>query len=161
MVEYLVRVRHGQLSKMGYIPSALYGGTFLGRLLLAEPTHRYGERRMLSFYIVCCIAMQLLLWLVPNIPANAVALGVLGFFSGPFFQIGISVGSKLFPAHLSASALGFVFVIAQMGAALFPLLTGVIATRAGVAILQPIALGGWIATLVAWLLVPRINKPRE
>ena len=63
VVEYLVVVRHGELSKMGYVPVGYNGGAFLGRLLLAEPTFRLGERRMITLYIVLCIGFQLMFWL--------------------------------------------------------------------------------------------------
>lgn len=63
VVEYLVEVRDGDLAKMGYVPVGYNGGAFLGRLLLAEPTYRLGERRMICLYIVLCIAFQLVFWL--------------------------------------------------------------------------------------------------
>lgn len=44
MVEYLVNVRDGDVKNMGYVPAGFYGGGFLGRLILAEPTHRLGEQ---------------------------------------------------------------------------------------------------------------------
>jgi len=87
VVEYLVDVRHGKLSEVGYTPAGLYGGIFLGRLLLAEPTHRFGERRMILLYSVIMLALQLVFWLVPNIIASATALSLLGFFFGPLFPI--------------------------------------------------------------------------
>ncbi len=70
---------------MGYVPTGFYGGTFLGRLLLAEPTHRFGERRMLVLYALLCLGLQLVFWLVPNIIAAAVTFSLIGFFLGPFF----------------------------------------------------------------------------
>ena len=85
IVEYLVDVRNGDLDKMGYVPAGFYGGGFLGRLLLAEPTYRFGDRRMVLVYIVLCVALELVFWLVPNIVTEAVAISLLGFFSGPFF----------------------------------------------------------------------------
>lgn len=63
MVEYLVNVRHGNLDAMGYVPTGFYGGAFLGRLLLAEPTFRLGERRMIFLYAVICVGLQLVFWL--------------------------------------------------------------------------------------------------
>jgi fucose permease len=87
VVEYLVDVRHGKLSQVGYTPAGLYGGLFLGRLLLAEPTHRFGERQMILLYCVIILGLQLIFWLVPNIIANATALSLLGFFFGPLFPI--------------------------------------------------------------------------
>ena len=63
MVEYLVNVRHGDVKQMGYVPAGYYGGAFLGRLLLVEPTHRFGERRMIFIYAVLCLGLQLVFWL--------------------------------------------------------------------------------------------------
>jgi fucose permease len=85
VVQYLVSVRHGNLATMGYVPSGYYGGVFLGRLVLAEPTHRFGERKMLSIYAALCFAMQLIFWLVPNIISSAVAFSLMGFLLGPAF----------------------------------------------------------------------------
>lgn len=62
VVEYLV-ARGGDLSKMGFVPAGFSGGTLLGRLLLAEPIHRYGERRVIFGYIVAAIVFQLIFWL--------------------------------------------------------------------------------------------------
>lgn len=161
VVTYLVDVRKGDLSDMGYVPAGYYGGAFLGRLLLAEPTHRFGERLMVSVYVVICLALQLLFWLIPNIIVGAVTISLLGFFSGPFFATGISVGSKLFPRHIRHSALAIVFVIGQIGGSIFPAITGLIAARAGVSVLQPILVGLICATGLTWLCLPRVNKHRD
>lgn len=63
VVEYLVDVRDGNLSLMGYVPAGFNGGALLGRVLLAEPTHRFGERRMVFVYCVLALALQLVFWL--------------------------------------------------------------------------------------------------
>ena len=63
VVEYLVDVRHGNLSQMGYVPAGFNGGCLLGRLLLAEPTYRFGERKMVLIYCLIAIALQLIFWL--------------------------------------------------------------------------------------------------
>lgn len=47
-----------------------------------------------------------------------------------------------------------IFVIAQAGGAIFPAITGVIASEAGVATLQPILVGLLAAMAVVWFLVP-------
>ncbi|RDK41034.1 MFS general substrate transporter [Aspergillus phoenicis ATCC 13157] len=105
IVEYLVRVRHGDVHQMGYIPTGFYGGAFLGRLVLAEPTYRLGERRMIFIYAALCAGLELVFWLMPNIGVEAMAICLLGFFSGPFFATGISVVSKIFPANIRSSGL--------------------------------------------------------
>lgn len=106
MVEYLVTVRDGEISKMGYVQTGFAGGMFLGRVLLAEPTKRLGERRMVFVYATLCLGLELVFWLVPNIIAGAVAISIFGFFSGPFFATGVSIGSQIFPANIRSSALG-------------------------------------------------------
>lgn len=63
MVEYLVNVRNGDIKTTGNVPAGYYGGGFLGRLLLAEPTYRLGERRMIFTYAVLCVGLQLIFWL--------------------------------------------------------------------------------------------------
>ncbi|KAF2226020.1 major facilitator superfamily domain-containing protein [Elsinoe ampelina] len=155
VVEYLVSVRGGQLSKVGYVSAGFNGGTFLGRLLLAEPTHRLGERLMLLIYCGICIGLHLMFWLIPNIIAASVAISVFGFFLGPFFAAGVSVASRLFSDNIKSSALGFVLISGQMGGNAFPAITGLVAGRVGVQVLQPILVGLLGATAVSWSLVPR------
>ena len=102
VVEYLVDVRDGDLERVSYVPAGFSGGCLLGRLLLPEPTHRYGERLMGTIYLAICLGVQLVFWLyvdlilakiivtdadirVPNIIAASIAISVFGFFSGPLF----------------------------------------------------------------------------
>ncbi|KAF5861580.1 hypothetical protein ETB97_012830 [Aspergillus alliaceus] len=155
IVEYLVHVRNGDLNEMGYVPAGFYGGGFLGRLILAEPTYRWGERRMVFIYVLLCVGLELVFWLVPNIITEAVAISLLGFFSGPFFATGISVASKIFSVDIRSSALSFIFVLGQVGGAVFPAVTGVMAAQVGVAVLQPMLVGLLGATGVSWLMIPK------
>lgn len=85
VVEYLIQARNGHLPDVGYVPAGLWGGVFLGRVLLAEPTHRFGERQMTLAYCVVILALQLVFWLVPSLISSAVSISVLGFFYGPMF----------------------------------------------------------------------------
>lgn len=63
VVEYLVVVRDGDLNQMGFVPAGFSGGSLLGRLFLAEPTHRFGVRRMIFGFTIISIALQILFWL--------------------------------------------------------------------------------------------------
>jgi fucose permease len=85
VVEYLVQARNGHLPDVGYVPAGLWGGVFLGRVILAEPTHRLGERRMTMVYCVVILALQLVFWLIPSLIGGAVSISILGFFYGPMF----------------------------------------------------------------------------
>jgi Na+/melibiose symporter-like transporter len=63
IVEYLVSVRNGDVSNMGYVSAGFNGGCFLGRILLPEITYRLGEKRKIFGYCVLALAMQLCFWL--------------------------------------------------------------------------------------------------
>ncbi|KJR85174.1 MFS transporter [Sporothrix schenckii 1099-18] len=158
MVDYLVVVRHGDIARMGFVQAGFSGGNLLGRLLLAEPTHRLGTRRMICIYTLLAIGLQLLFWLVPNIIVASISVCLLGFVMGPYFATGMSIGSQLFAPEIHPTALAFVFVIAQIGGCLFPIITGLVASRVGVHVLQPMLCALLVATAVSWLLVPR---PKE
>lgn len=67
----------------------------------------------------------------------------------------MSVGSQLFPPAIRSSALAFMFVLGQVGGSIFPAVTGVIASRVSVKVLQPILVGLLVATAVSWVLVPK------
>lgn len=216
VVSYLVEVRGGDVAKVGYVPSGQAAGMLLGRLLLPEPTHRFGEKPMLLLYFIISIGLQLVFWLVPNIIAGATALSIMGFFQGPFFAtvsneayLGIfavvgtvvledlltMLGRRGFqlrrrfshgkssrqlsvrqpPAQLlpplclhqtwlwltNILLSGFIFVVAQAGAAIFPSLTGLIAGKAGVQVLQPIVLAQLVVATIFWALVPKVQERRE
>lgn len=85
LVEYLVTVRKDRLSTAGYIPTAYYGGITLGRLLLPEITHRFGEKRMVLLYSFLCLSLQVAFWKVDNLVANGVFVTCMGFLLGPYF----------------------------------------------------------------------------
>ncbi|KAL7911477.1 MFS general substrate transporter [Trichoderma velutinum] len=153
-VEYLVNVRHGNLKQMGYVPAGLNGGSLLGRLLLPEPTHRFGERRMVLCYILASIGLQLIFWLVPNIISASIAVCFIGFFQGTSFPTAMSLASTLFPPTIRSTALPFVFVRAQMGGSHFPIITGVLSSDVGATVMQPMLVSLLAATAISWLLVP-------
>ena len=157
LVEYLVKARNGQLSSVGYVATGFYGGLALGRLVLVEPTHRFGERKMLLIYSLLCMVLQVIFWQVKNVIADAVVVSVMGFLLGPYFAAGISVGTKLLPKEIHAPALSLIFVVGQSGGMLFPVITGVIAAKAGVGVLQPMVIGLLAATAASWAIVPRVS----
>jgi fucose permease len=160
LVEYLVKIRKGQLSSVGYVATGFYGGLALGRLVLVEPTHRFGERPMLLVYSLLLLILQVVFWQVRSVIADAVVVSLMGFLLGPYFAAGVSVGTKLLPKEIHAPALSLIFVIGQAGGTLFPVITGVIATKAGVSVLQPILVGLIVAMGISWAMVPKVQHRR-
>ncbi|KAK2865340.1 hypothetical protein FQN49_003677 [Arthroderma sp. PD_2] len=147
LVEYLVKERKGQLSRVGYVPTGYFGGILLGRLLLAEPAHRLGEKPVILVCCLCCLALQVVFWQVDNIVADGV--------------VGMSVASKLIPTNIHTAALGLIFVVAQAGGTVFPAITGAIASKAGVSVLQPMLVGLIVLMGLSWALVPRVDRKRD
>ncbi|ESU07555.1 hypothetical protein FGSG_02158 [Fusarium graminearum PH-1] len=133
VVEYLVDVRNGDLNQMGFVPAGFSGG--IPRALVVANNSS-----------------------VPNIIAASIAISLLGFFMGPYFATGIDVGSKLFNPRIQSTALAFVFVFAQLGGCMFPIITGLVAASAGVGVLQPVLCALLVATAISWLFVP---MPKE
>ncbi len=108
VVEFLHVVRGGHLSLVGYTSAVFYGGIAFGRFVLAEPTFRFGEKRMVLLYTLAGLTVEIVFWRVSNsnIVVGTVMISILNFFLGPLMATGVSVGSKLFPRELQSSALG-------------------------------------------------------
>jgi fucose permease len=51
--------------------------------------------------------------------------------------------------------IAFVFVFGQIGGSIFPALTGIIAARVGVQVLQPMLVGLIGASGLSWLILPK------
>lgn len=51
--------------------------------------------------------------------------------------------------------IAFVFVFGQIGGSIFPALTGIIAARVGVQVLQPMLVGLIAASGLSWLILPK------
>ncbi|PQE11485.1 MFS transporter protein [Rutstroemia sp. NJR-2017a BBW] len=150
-------------SSIGYLPTLFYTGIALGRLILIEPTHRYGERPMLLFYSALCIILQINNWRIFNLVGSVVIICLMGFLLGPFFPAAISHTKALVPSRIITPALSLIFVIAQAGGTIFPALTGIVAARlgdggGGVKVLQPVVLGLLGAMMAAWWLVPGVAR---
>lgn len=54
---------------------------------------------------------------------------------------------------------GFSATMGQAGSAAFPFMTGAIAAKAGVKVLQPMLVGLLAGMVVLWLLLPRMKRP--
>ncbi|KAJ5511148.1 hypothetical protein N7453_003251, partial [Penicillium expansum] len=113
---------------------------------------------MKEIYISLEIAFCLILYLVPNFYAGAVAVSLQGFFLGPLFPAVVIVTTKLLPKHLHVSAIGFAAAFGGGGAAVLPFIVGILAQAKGVEVLMPfiIALSG--AMLFLWNFLPGVPR---
>jgi len=68
--------------------------------------------------LVVSIGLELVFWLVPKFVVSAVAVSLLGFFTGPLFPGAIVVAAKLLPKHLHTAGIGLASALAGGGGAL-------------------------------------------
>lgn len=106
VIEFLIEVRHSPPNVAGYVASGFWGGLMIGRILLADITHKLGDRRMVFIYILIGLGLQLVFWSVPDVAVDAVAISLLGFVIAPFFPVGVSVLTNLLPRELHVAAIG-------------------------------------------------------
>ncbi|KAJ5722743.1 hypothetical protein N7488_000778 [Penicillium malachiteum] len=158
IVEFMLNVRHGAPFASGMTETGFWLGITVGRLLLGFLTPRLGEKLAIAGYILCSIACGLILWLVPDFYASAVAVSFQGFFLGPLFPGAVVMVTKLLPQHLHVISIGFAAAFGGSGAAILPFAVGALAQAKGVSVLQPfiIALSG--AIFLAWMGLPRTVK---
>lgn len=74
VISFLLTTRHGDPSSVGYVTAGFWAGITLGRFLLSHPAHKIGEKRFVYAVVVGAAAFQLLVWFVPNVVGDAVAV---------------------------------------------------------------------------------------
>ncbi|KNG90674.1 MFS transporter [Aspergillus nomiae NRRL 13137] len=158
IVTFMMRVRHGADFASGMVATGFWLGIACGRVVLGFITPRIGEKMAIVVYSLFAIACGLILWLVPNFYASAVAVSFQGFFLGPFFPAAVIVATKLLPRSLHVSAIGFAAAFGGGGAAVLPFVVGAIAQARGVQVLQPFIIGLSAGILLLWLGLPRLPK---
>ncbi|KAL3961038.1 hypothetical protein ACCO45_006155 [Purpureocillium lilacinum] len=158
IVTFMLRVRHATPYASGISGSGFWAGMAVGRAGLGFVTERYGERLCLTIYLAACLALELLFWLVPSFVVSAVAAAFLGFFLGPMFPGAVMVTAKLLPKRIHVSAIGFAMALGGTGGTVFPFIIGAIASKKGVAVLQPVVLALIVLVAGVWLSFPRIKK---
>ncbi|KAL2697544.1 hypothetical protein AAEP93_011448 [Penicillium crustosum] len=161
VVTFMKKVRHAAPFASSMTSTGFWLGITLGRVILGFVTPLIGEKIAISIYISLDIAFCLILYLVPNFYAGAVAVSLQGFFLGPLFPAVVIVTTKLLPKHLHVSAIGFAAAFGGGGAAVLPFIVGVLAQAKGVEVLMPfiIALSG--AMLLLWNCLPRVPRDRS
>ena len=100
------------------------------------------------------IAFHLILYLVPVAGVSYVAVSVVGFFLGPSFPAAVVAATKILPAKLHVSSIGFAAAFGSSGATIMPFVVGAIAEAKGVQVLMPIVLAALAVDAAVWALLP-------
>ena len=92
----------------GYTSSGFFGGLTVGRIIFIPLTKRLGENLSIYVYTLAALALELVVWFVPSLVGNAVAVSFVGVFIGPHYPIVVSAVTKVIPRSHAGGAIGWI-----------------------------------------------------
>jgi fucose permease len=106
-------------------------------------------------------AFELLVWLVPNVVGDAVAVSIVGLLLGPVYPCATVIFSRAINRKDQVSSLSVISAFGSSGGAIAPFTTGILAQAVGTFVLHPIAIGLFVVMLVCWFCLPNPRKRTE
>lgn len=101
-------------------------------LKVPSPTHSYNHQH-------CIIdRLEFVIWFVPSLIGGALAVSFVGVFLGPIYPLVMNHTAQILPRSLLTGSIGWIAGVGQAGSACIPFITGAIASKAGIASLQPV-----------------------
>ena len=82
--------------------------------------------------------LEFVIWFVPSLLGGALAVSFVGVFLGPIYPLAMNHTAKILPHSLLTGSIGWIAGIGAAGSACVPFITGAIASKAGIASLQPV-----------------------
>lgn len=161
VISFLITARHGDPQRVGYVTSGFWAGITLGRFLLAGPAHKFGEKIVVYFLVLGATAFQLLVWLVPNVVGDAVAVSIVGLLLGPVYPCAAYIFTRAISHKDQVSGMSVISAFGSSGGAFSPFTTGILAQTVGTWVLHPIVIGLFAAMLVCWYALPTVRKRSE
>lgn len=161
VISFLINVRGGDPSSVGYVSSGFWAGITVGRFLLSAPAQRIGEKRFVYGLVVGAVAFQTLVWAVPNIVGNAVAVAIVGLLLGPIYPCAAAVFMRAMSHRDALSGMGTISASGSLGGAVAPFLTGMLAQAVGTYVLHPIVIALYVVMLLCWYAIPAEEKRTE
>ncbi|KAF8877279.1 MFS general substrate transporter [Infundibulicybe gibba] len=157
IVTFLIDVRGGG-SSAGYVSSGFFGGLMVGRIALLWLNKKIGERRAIYLYSFLAIGLELIVWFVPSLIGDAVAVSIVGMLLGPIFPVAMNHAAKVLPRWLLTGAIGWISGFGQAGSAVIPFMTGALSSRFGIRSLQPLLVVMMSVMIILWALVPGARR---
>lgn len=161
VISFLLTSRNGDPSRVGYVTAGFWGGVTLGRFLLSAPAHKVGEKKFVYGVVVGAAVFELLVWLVPNVVGDAVAVAVVGLLLGPVYPCAASVFMRGMSRSEQVRGLGVISAFGSSGGAAAPFATGLLAQVVGTFVLNPIAIFLFGVMIACWYGQPDRPKRTE
>lgn len=161
VISFLINARGGDPGSVGYVSAGFWAGITLGRFLLSGLAQRIGEKSFSYGLIVGAIAFQILVWLVPNIVGNAVAVSIVGLLLGPIYPCAAAVFMRGMSHREAYSGMSTISACGSLGGAVAPFVTGLLAQAVGTFVLHPIVIALFVVMLICWYAIPTGPKRTE
>lgn len=161
VISFLEDARGGDPDRVGYVTSGFWAGVTLGRFVLSIPAHHVGEKVFVYGVVAGAAVFELLVWLVPDVVGDAVAVAVVGLLLGPVYPCAAAVFMRTMSRSEKLSGMGVISAFGASGGAVAPFTTGLLSQVAGTFVLHPIAIGLFAGMLVTWYGLPSERKRRE
>ncbi|KAH7016855.1 major facilitator superfamily domain-containing protein [Ilyonectria destructans] len=161
VISFLINTRDGDPASVGYVSSGFWAGITLGRFLLSGPAQRIGERVFVYGLTAGALVFQILVWWVPNIVGNAVAVSIVGLLLGPIYPCATAVFLRSMTRREALSGIGTISAFGSMGGAVAPFITGLLAQAVGTWVLHPIVIFLFVVMLGCWYCIPTVQKRTE
>ena len=154
IVGYLVRVRGGDESAMGFVNSGYWLGLTASRFLLAVPSHWLGEWFATELWMTCSLAFVLVFWLAKPVAAASVGVCLVGWFIGPTFPNIMQLATQHLPEDLHVAGIGVIASFGSVGGALLPFVIGVAATKESPRVVPIVLTALNVGCCIVWLFLP-------
>lgn len=161
IISFLEDARAGDPSRVGYVTAGFWAGITLGRFILSIPAHRIGEKAFVYGLVAGAAVFELLVWLVPNIVGDAVAVAVVGLLLGPVYPCSAALFMRTMSRAEKLSGMGVISAFGSSGGAAAPFTTGLLSQAVGTFVLHPVAIALFAAMLACWYGLPSERKRRE
>ena len=164
VISFLLTYRNPSESSrisIGYVTAGFWAGITIGRFVLSHPCHKLGEKLAVFLLVLGAAACQLLVWLIPNIIGEAVAVSIVGLLLGPVYPCATVVFSRLLDRKLQMSSLSFIAAMGSSGGAVAPFMTGLTAQKAGTWVLHPICISLFGVMAACWAGLDKMEKRME
>ena len=158
VISFLINTRHGNPSAVGYVTAGFWGGITMGRFLLSHPAHKIGEKLFVYGMVIGAAVFELLVWQVPNVIGDAVAVAIVGLLLGPVYPCATVIFSRAIGRKDQVSSLSVISAFGSSGGAVAPFTTGILAQAVGTFVLHPIAIGLFAVMLICWFGLPNVRK---
>ncbi|KAI9634044.1 major facilitator superfamily domain-containing protein [Dioszegia hungarica] len=157
---FLIEERGGN-SSSGYVSSGFFGGLTVGRIVLIPVTNWLGHRKSVYIYTVIAIGLEFVVWFVPSLIGSALCFSLVGVAIGPMYPSCVMIITEVMPHDLHTGTIGFIACLGVVGSAIMPFITGAIADRHGVWVLQPLMVALLAASMGMWFFVARASTYKQ